>query len=86
MSLRPDPIGPVPEATIRVAKAVFRKGNVCLRLREVLGTIYEDELFADLFSPTGQPAEASWRLALVCAAICGRPLGSTNCRSGASPY
>ncbi len=66
MSLRPDPIGPVPEETVRVAKAVFRKGNLCLRLREVLGTIYEDELFADLFSPTGQPAEAPWRLALVC--------------------
>jgi transposase len=37
-----------------------------LRLRETLGRIYEDELFADLFSPTGQPAEAPWRLALVC--------------------
>lgn len=65
MSLRPDPIGPVPEETARVAKKVFRKGNMYLRLRETLGTIYEDELFADLFSPTGQPAEAPWRLALV---------------------
>jgi transposase len=37
-----------------------------MRLRDTLGTIYEDELFADLFSPTGQPAEAPWRLALVC--------------------
>lgn len=64
--LRPDPIGPVPEETARVAKKVFRKGNMYLRLREALGTIYEDELFADLFSPTGQPAEAPWRLALVC--------------------
>jgi transposase len=45
---------------------VFRKGNRYLRLRETLGTIYKDELFADLFSPTGQPAEAPWRLALVC--------------------
>lgn len=66
MSLRPDPIGPVPEETARVAKKVFRKGNMYMRLREALGTIYEDELFADLFSPTGQPAEAPWRLALVC--------------------
>lgn len=66
MSLHPDRIGPVPEETARVAKAVFRKGNLCLRLRETLGTIYEDELFADLFSPTGRPAEAPWRLALVC--------------------
>lgn len=66
MSLHPDRIGPVPEETVRVAQAVFRKGNLCLRLRETLGTIYEDELFADLFSPTGRPAEAPWRLALVC--------------------
>lgn len=66
MSLHPDRIGPVPEETVRVAQAVFRKGNVCLRLRDALGTIYEDELFADLFSPTGRPAEAPWRLALVC--------------------
>jgi transposase len=65
MSLRPDPIGPVPEETARVAKKVFRKGNISLRLRETLGTIYEDELFVDLFSPTGQPAETPWRLALV---------------------
>jgi len=61
MSLRSDPIGPVPEETVRVAQAVFRKGNLCLRLRETLGTIYEDEIFADLFSSTGQPAEAPWR-------------------------
>lgn len=66
MSLRPDPIGPVPEGTRRVAQAVFRKGNLCMRLRETLGTIYEDECFADLFSTTGRPAEAPWRLALVC--------------------
>jgi transposase len=66
MSLHPDRIGPVPEETVRVAQVVFRKGNLCLRLRETLGTIYEDEIFADLFSPTGQPAEAPWRLALVC--------------------
>lgn len=66
MSLRPTPIGAVPKETARVAKRVFQKGNLCVRLRETLGTIYEDELFADLFSPTGQPAEAPWRLALVC--------------------
>lgn len=66
MSLHSDPIGPIPEETARIARAAFRKGNLCLRLRDTLGTIYHDELFADLFSPTGQPAEAPWRLALVC--------------------
>jgi transposase len=35
-------------------------------LRDTLGTIYEDEQFADLFPQRGQPALAPWRLALVC--------------------
>ena len=65
MSLHPDPIGPVPEETARIARAAFRKGNLCMRLRDVLGTSYVDEAFADLFSSTGRPAEAPWRLALV---------------------
>jgi transposase len=66
MSLHSDPIGMVPEETARVARAAFRKGNLYLRIRDALGTIYDDALFADLFSSTGQPAEAPWRLALVC--------------------
>ena len=66
MSLHPTSLGPVPEDTARVARAAFPKGNLCLRLRDELGTIYDDVLFADLFSSTGQPAEAPWRLALVC--------------------
>jgi transposase len=66
MSLQNHPIGPVPEETARVARAAFPKGNLYLRIRDELGTIYEDALFADLFSHTGQPAEAAWRLALVC--------------------
>ena len=66
MSLHAIPIGPVPEETARVAQAAFPKGTLCLRIRDALSTIYEDELFADLFSQTGQPAEAAWRLALIC--------------------
>ncbi len=65
MSLHAETIGTIPEETVRVAQAVFRKGNLCLRLREALGTIYDDEGFADLFSSTGRPALAPWRLALV---------------------
>ena len=37
MSLQPRPIGPVPEETARVARAVFPRSNVCLRLRDELG-------------------------------------------------
>jgi transposase len=65
MSMRPKPIGPVPEDTVRVAKAAFPKGNVYMQMRNVLGTIYEDEDFADLFEGRGRPAIAPWRLALV---------------------
>ena len=65
MSLRPDPIGPVPEETARIARATFRRGNVYLRLRDEVGTIYTDEAFASLFPTRGQPAEAPWRLAVV---------------------
>jgi transposase len=36
-----------------------------MRMRDELGVIYQDEAFAHLFSHTGQPAEAPWRLALV---------------------
>ena len=65
MSLKPQPIPDIPEETARVAQAVFPKGNTWLRLRDQLGTIYEDDSFASLFSTRGQPAEAPWRLALV---------------------
>jgi transposase len=65
VSLHPEPIGPVPEETARVARAAFPKGNVYMRLRDELGTVYEDAAFAALFPRRGQPAEAPWRLALV---------------------
>jgi len=65
MSLHPEPIGPVPDETARVCRAAFPKGNTYLQMRDVLGTIYDDASFADLFSNRGRSAEAPWRLALV---------------------
>jgi transposase len=65
VSMHPQPIGPVPEDTARVAKAAFPKGNLYIEMRNVLGTIYEDEDFAELFEVRGRPAIAPWRLALV---------------------
>ena len=65
MSLRPAPSAPVPTSTTAVARAVFRRGNPCLRLRDALGPIFMDQQFAALFPSHGQPAEAPWRLALV---------------------
>src|SRR5215472_4247493 len=37
-----------------------------MRIRDQLGIIYENQSFVSLFSTPGQPAEAPWRLALVC--------------------
>jgi hypothetical protein len=39
--------------------------SLCIRIRDELGTIFEDEGFAALFPKRGQPALAQWRLALV---------------------
>src|SRR6266705_1393343 len=65
MSLQPQAIPPIPEETIRVARAILPKGNICTQMRDELGTFFRDEDFLDLFSEKGQPAEAAWRLALM---------------------
>ncbi len=48
MSLHPEQRGEVPEETARVAKACFPKGNRSIRLRDVLGTIFDESEVADL--------------------------------------
>lgn len=64
MTLHPHSIGPVPEETARITHAACPKGNPYLQMRDLLGTIYDDQLFAALFPPQGQPALAPWRLVL----------------------
>jgi transposase len=64
LSLKAQPIPAIPDDTARVARAAFPKGNPWLQLRDQLGTMYQDELFASLFPNCGQPAQAPWRLAL----------------------
>ncbi len=66
MTWRPQPIPPVPEATAAAVQAAFPKGNLYVAMRTEFGTIYDDQLFADLYSDRGRPVEiAPWRLALV---------------------
>ena len=65
MSLNPCPIDPIPEETARVAHAAFPKGNRYMTMRDVLGVIYTNDLFADLYPPVGQHAQPPGRLALV---------------------
>lgn len=55
MCLHPQAIPPVPEGTVQVVRAAFPKGNVYLQMRDELGSIYTDDLFADLYPPDGQP-------------------------------
>lgn len=66
MSLHPRSVPAIPEETVRVAKAVFRKGNPYMKMRDELGTFFRDDQFLDLYPADGQPAFSPWRLALVC--------------------
>ena len=65
MSLQAQVFYLVPEETARVARASFPKGNnLAMCMRDHLGSIFDDQQFAALFSPTGQPALSPHRLAL----------------------
>src|SRR2546429_6057978 len=66
MSLPPAESAAIPEETARLARTICPKGTLYMQIRDQLGPIYENQLFAPLFSRRGQPAEAPWRLALVC--------------------
>jgi transposase len=65
MSLHPHVIAPVPEATVRVARAAFPKGHPYLTFRDALGPVFQDEDFTALFPLEGHPGLPPWRLALV---------------------
>lgn len=65
MSLKPSLIDPIPEETVRVARAAFPKGNLYLSMRDEFGTLFEDADFTALYPKRGQPAFSPWRLALV---------------------
>ncbi len=65
MSLKPLPIEPIPQQTAQIARAAFPKGNLYMRLRDELGTLFTDQDFAHLYPRRGQPGLPAWRLALV---------------------
>ena len=66
MSLKPETNPTIPEMTARVAQAAFaKKDNIYMKMRDELGSIYEDEQFAEMFGKRGKPAEAPANLALV---------------------
>lgn len=55
----------IPAETVRIVRKAFPKGNLYIRLRDELGSIFQDEQFSELYSSTGQPGWPAWRLALV---------------------
>ncbi|WP_172387833.1 IS1182 family transposase [Streptomyces sp. MNP-20] len=65
MSLRPIPVPPIPEATVRVARAAFRKGCLAMRVRDELGPLFCDEQFVSAFPRRGGPALSPAQLAMV---------------------
>ena len=67
MSLHPQEPPSVPEETIRVARAAFPKGSLCLCIADELGSIYTNDQFTALFPRRGKHAEAPGRLALATA-------------------
>src|SRR2546421_3942232 len=65
MTLHPQHEFSIPEETARVARAAYPKGNLYMKMRDALGTIYQDESFAHVFPQNGRPVEAPWRLAFI---------------------
>ncbi len=65
MTLHPQREFSIPEETARVARAAYPKGNLYMKMRDALGTMYQDESFAHLFPQNGRPVEAPWRLAFI---------------------
>ncbi|WP_442800118.1 IS1182 family transposase [Nocardia sp. NBC_01730] len=65
MSLRPCRCDVVPVETARVARAVFPEGCLAMRMRDVLGPVFSDDEFTQVFSRRGQPAISPALLALV---------------------
>ena len=65
MSLRQQPVPPVPDDTARIARAAFPRGNPYVLLRDRLGPVFDNAGFADLYAQRGQPGYTPWRLALV---------------------
>ncbi len=66
MVLHRQSIKPIPSLTQEIARKAFPKGNIYMTLRDELGTFYDDEDFAELYSSEGQPALHPGGLALIC--------------------
>jgi len=55
----------IPDTTAQAAQRAFPKGNLYMTMRDVIGPIFTNPDFVDLYHARGRPAEAPARLALV---------------------
>jgi transposase len=66
MSMQPRPWPEVPEETARVAKSAFRRaGSLAIRIRDELGSWYEDADFAAAYPVRGKPGISPAQLVMV---------------------
>ncbi|MDP9312763.1 MAG: hypothetical protein M3R24_18060 [Chloroflexota bacterium] len=56
MTLHPQPLPPVPDATAAAVEAAFPTGNLYVDLRAEFGTLDDDQLFADLYPAEVDPS------------------------------
>jgi transposase len=56
-----DQLPPIPPETVHGAQAACPGGNVSMRMRAELGTLFDDEPFAAVYARAGQPALHPWR-------------------------
>ena len=65
MSMRPLLTDAIPAETVRLARASFPKGHPYLALRDTLGPVFQDQMFADLYAHQGPVGISPARLAVV---------------------
>lgn len=66
MVLHRQSIKSIPSLTKEIARKAFPKGNMYMTMRDELGSFYDDDDFAELYSSEGQPALHPGSLALIC--------------------
>lgn len=65
MSLKKQPLEPIPEMTAKIARTSFRKRTLAMMLRDELDGVWNDEAFCALYPRRGRGTTAPWRLAMV---------------------
>ncbi|MCA1673177.1 MAG: transposase, partial [Actinobacteria bacterium] len=65
MSMRPRPWPEVPVQTSRVVGKAFPKGTLPIRVRDQLGSWYDDEVFTVAYGVRGRAGISPARLAMV---------------------